>query len=206
MGFYTIYIIDTIFKEVHMSNINPKLEQLKNYLGEKKLKQLGLLICNTCHEILTHIPEILPSLDLDSKAYITPEELATIREKISQSASDFIPSTSKPLADTSTVEQTSNDSITLASELLTLPITSEEDLLKRLAMILNESHTPYSDTLGMGYTYNIYPALPPHSLICSECGRQYAIAHPTLNLMPLPVPLTDTEYEMIKGVYVDILL
>lgn len=188
-----------------MSHTNPKLEQLKNYLGEKKIKQLGLLVCHTCNEIITHLPQILPSLDLDDKTYITPEELVAIRSKISQSAYALIPSASKPLTDLSTTEQ-SLDSTTSISKFLTIPIKSEEELLKRLALILNESRTPSSDTLGIGYTYNIYPPLPPHSLICSECGKQYAIGHPTLNLMPLPVPLTDTEYEMIKGIYVDILL
>ena len=206
MLFYTIYIIGPIIKEVHMSNANSKLEQLKNYLGEKKLKQLGLLACNTCNEISTYIPDILPSLNLDSKTYITLEELATIRKEISQSAPKLIPKTSKPTTDTSTSAQTSDNSVSLVSDRLTIPIKSEEELLKRLASILNGYHASYSDVPGMGYTYNVYPALPPHSLICSECGRQYATAHPTLNLMPLPVPLTDTEYEMIKGIYVDILL
>lgn len=144
-----------------MSSTDLKLRQLKNCLGIKKLKQLGLLICSTCNELDIH---------------------------------------------NATIDATSDIS-ELSSELaLSTPIQSEEDLLKHLLSILYHSKRQDTDSLDMGYTYNVQPPQSPDSFSCSECGKQYAFDHIASQLIALPIFLTDTEYEMIKGVYVDILL
>ena len=238
--FLTIYNIYLLLEEEHiMSPADQKLERLKQYLGEKKLKQLGLISCNTCLRIFEQASSFSVPHDMDENTYLTADDMNEINAALSESVSDLIESSNKQVSEptpeellteaanaesTQQVSDTSNEVIEdpqkIASE---SPATSEDPkcltftighndmldesaFLKKLTTIL-QSTTPINKAdLGMGYLYN-YPNIPlPHSLCCSECGRLFAIAHPTLELLPLPVYLTDTEYEMIKGIYVDTLL
>ena len=236
-----------------MSPAEQRIERLKQYLGEKKLKQLGLVPCNTCLRIFEQASSFCVPHDMDENAYLTADDMTEINAALSEAASDLmddstntqdIPSTSAtdpskqesedvskedPTEDTEAqstkqIDQTSNEDIekpqeiateeaatSEAPEYLTFTIghsdtMDESTFLKKLTAIIQSAAPINKADLGMGYLYNS-PNIPlPHSLCCSECGRLFAIAHPTLELLPLPVYLTDTEYEMIKGIYVDTLL
>lgn len=214
-----------------MSYFEYKLQQLTNFLGEKKLKQLGLLTCETCTHIMAHAEGIIAPTALSSRTYLTPDELADINKQFYDSTlltsntsylsfpEEVIETpevdsvnemTQVPLTNTIT---TTADSIEDAVPIIastkspypSSPKTAEQ-LLAEILLDITTAHSPKDTDLGIGYIYNIYPSSPPHALACTECNRLYAIAHPALQLMPLPARLTSTEYELLKGVYVDILL
>lgn len=271
-----------------MTDAEQKLKRLQTCIGEKKLKQLGLISCSTCREILMQVMNISLPGDLKNKAFLTSEEMATISQTIllatkgylnnvpqenpsnltvnlttvnpsisnsnithksdqtmdapfdievdstiepqlstslpsleaseSNISSDLLSTTvstgfddneAVELVDENTVEtSTSKISPEFINALNNQPIKSEQELVSKLLTILNQSHHITQDDLGMGYIYTPPTTAPfPHTLSCSECGHLYAITtHPSLKLIPLPVYLSDTEYEMIKGVYIDILL
>lgn len=193
-----------------MSDSDIKLLQLKQYLGEKKLKQLGLIQCSTCLKIIEQATSFSMPNDLDEKPYLTAEEIDQINSNILNPSNDQLDLNAtesnkieKEVSDPSSVSDTPHPlTITLDHN----DLKDENILLEKLSTILATASPINTDDLGMGYLYT-YPTLPlPHSLSCSECGRLYAIAHPTLELLPLPIYLSDTEYEMIKGIYVDTLL
>lgn len=225
-----------------MSHFEYKLQQLTNFLGEKKLKQLGLLTCETCNHIMAHAEGLVPPTDFSNRTYLTPNELADINKQLYDSAlptsttsylsfpeevienpeADSINETDKveiinkttemvnSTEDTGPIISSSKESspskpIKTRSPYPAPPKTAEQ-LLAEILLDITTAHPPKDIDLGMGYIYNIYPPSPPHALACTECNRLYAIAHPVLQLMPLPVRLTSTEYELLKGVYVDILL
>lgn len=265
-----------------MIDAEQKLKTLQACIGEKKLKQLGLIPCTTCREILIQVMNISLPNDLKNKAFLTSEEMSTISQTILLATNGYLnnvpqenpsdltvdltsisniphksdrtmdmpfnievnstleshPSTSSPsiedtgcnissdlvsttistevdggeateLVDENTTEtSTSEISPEFINALNNEPIKSEQELVSKLLTILNQSHHITQDDLGMGYIYTPPTTAPfPHTLSCSECGHLYAITtHPSLKLIPLPVYLSDVEYEMIKGVYVDILL
>lgn len=238
-----------------MSNVDEKLDHLKNALGERKLKQLGLIVCSTCNKIMTQSNKLTLPSELMDKGYLTPEEMAIINQSLIPmdevtSSTEITDGDGSPITPKATTDEDgsssakpddkdvssvhaeapseddspTNSEITTSgdsslsfvssavdgsydlNELDGVPITSEQDLLQKLFTILHQQQARATDDLGMGYTYQ-QPSTPlPHSIACSECGRLYAIAHPSLELLPLPIYLSDTEYEMIKGIYVDILL
>lgn len=234
-----------------MNDIEYKLKSLQACLGEKKLKQLGLIPCLTCKEILTQLTNVCLPSNLENKVYFSPEEIATISDSILESTNGFLKTASPQINSKSTkilsdysdsidnptiINKEQSDSDPNYSSLeedtstnptpdlhLTpppqtipysnsgvnnLPIINKQDLLTKLLVILNESQHIAQDNLGMGYIY-MPPSSPPisHVLNCSECGRLYTIiTDPSLKLMPLPVYLSDTEYELIKGIYVDTFL
>lgn len=255
-----------------MTDIELKLKRLQTCLGERKLKQIGLIPCSTCQEIMESALHLRLSPDLKEKPFLTPEEISSINASILESAhqrtendsattspadldtnfddknnidendlehlsstlrfDDDSPS-SKPkpfimdslpreeeLSNDPTQQESDSRTATLSvnssgefeispelvASLNTTPIQTEQELVTKLLAILNQSHPPIQADLGMGYTYGMPSAHLPHSLCCSECGRLYTITHPDLKLTPLPVYLSDTEYEMLKGIYVDILL
>ncbi len=239
-----------------MSESEYKLERLTTFLGEKKLKQLGLLTCETCNRILAHTEGVLSEASLSKKIFLTPDELAEINDKFYEAAGiqkPFTKSTAEPTTEFTTelsTELVTEPDTELPTEFATKPDTKSvvsshkeniapfalealeetfsrapktntsipvstyslwdtkkiDRLIAEILLDITTSRSYTSPSLGMGYLYNIYPPLPPHSLACTECGRLYAIAHPSLQLMPLPVSLTHSEYEMLKGVYVDIFL
>ena len=238
-----------------MSNVDEKLHHLKNALGERKLKQLGLIVCPTCNKIMAQSNKLTLPSELMDKGYLTPEEMSIINQSLISmdevtsstelANGDDSSTTPKETTDEASssnlevndkdvpsvhVEASSEDGSSTDFEIATsgdgslnfvssavdgsydlneldgVSITNEQDLLQKLFTILHQQQARATEELGIGYTYQ-YPSTPlPHSISCSECGRLYAIAHPSLELLPLPVYLSDTEYEMIKGVYVDILL
>ncbi len=253
-----------------MTDAEQKLKHLQNCLGEKKLKQLGLIPCSTCRQILTQVMHISLPEDLENKSFLTSEDMATISQtvldathgslnhtptakfldeyniadllsnetdntevpsKLETNPSEFISSedelteeiasntfdsletnleTTSPSSSTSTLSLLSNlkASPELVAELNESPIKTNQDLVFKLLSILNQSHHITQDDLGIGYIYTP-PAASPfvNALSCSECGRLYGIiTHPDLNLIPLPVYLSAAEYEMLKGIYVDIFL
>lgn len=216
-----------------MSTISEKLEELKVCLGEKKLKQLGLIPCSTCIQIMSQSSNIIFPPDLEHKPYLTPEDMATINASIIDTA--FI----KHLGDHANKSELSNDiSVTLSDvplapndisdtvadissaatdisgaatdcpedNIITHSISSETDLLNVLKSIIKNAHPTLSNIHNSGYIYSQPNVRLPHALCCSECGKLYTISHPPVELFPLPVYLSDSEYEMIKGVYVDIVL
>lgn len=246
-----------------MTDIELKLKQLQTCLGERKLKQIGLIPCSTCQEIMESALHLNLSPDLKEKPFLTPEEISSINASILESAHQKIDADSSNHADeidqdtdgedylSNTLrfhedsaasepkfsiteslpreENLSDDSIEaendttssapivksseefeispeLVASLNTTPTQTEQELITKLIAILSHSHPPIQSDLGIGYTYGMPSVHLPHSLCCSECGRLYTISHPELKLTPLPVYLSDTEYEMLKGVYVDILL
>lgn len=233
-----------------MNDIQYKLNHLQACIGEKKLKQLGLIPCSTCREILSQVMNISLPSDLENKVFLTPEELSSIGENILEATHGSlknIPSNEvfsdslsehNDLSSNNTIleKQESTDteisSISTSQQIqlekssdlyiaTTIEATPElindlnssanidtKDLVSKLLSILTQSHYIAQDDLGIGYIYTPPVSTPsPHALSCSECGHLYTIvAHPTLKLIPLPVYLSDTEYEMIKGIYVDILL
>ena len=237
-----------------MTDAEKKLKQLQSYLGEKKLKQLGLIPCLTCRKIMTQVMNISLPIDLQNKPFFTSEEMSTISQTIlesvnyslndltynksdeqsintkqiqtfskdssleqitpSESSSTYTDSSSEEdnigegnteednnVEDNLEKDNTENTTITFSPG-------SEEELINKLFSILNQSQHVTQGDLGIGYIYTP-PIISPfnHTLNCTECGHMYTIStQPTLKLIPLPVYLTDTEYEMIKGIYVDILL
>lgn len=240
-----------------MTNAENKLKQLQSCLGEKKLKQLGLIPCSTCRKIMTQVMNISLPIDLQNKSYFTSEEMSTISQTILESVNyslndlssssinskqdlnsnllekdsldptDFSESSSLNMHSISeqdntnesnvqgeTCEESNNkeenterESAEEDNNIIYSP-GSEEELVNKLLSILNQSQHLTQGDLGIGYIYT-----PPivssfsHTLNCTECGHMYTIStQPTLKLLPLPVYLTDTEYEMIKGIYVDIFL
>ena len=68
-----------------MTDAEKKLKQLQNCLGEKKLKQLGLIPCTTCREIMTKVMNISLPIDLQNKPFFTSEEMSTISQTIMES-------------------------------------------------------------------------------------------------------------------------
>ena len=228
-----------------MSHFEYKLQQLTNFLGEKKLKQLGLLACETCNHIMAHAEGLIPPTDFSNRTYLTPNELANINKQLYDSAlptsntsylsfPEDVIQTSKTdtilensqtnlISDSADIVYSPEDLVPLVPMVSSLekntsskpvktnspypnPPKTAEQLLAEILLDITTAHPPTDTDLGMGYIYNIYPPSPPHALACTECNRLYAIAHPVLQLMPLPVRLTSTEYELLKGVYVDILL
>lgn len=235
-----------------MNDIEYKLKNLQACIGEKKLKQLGLIPCLTCREILTQVMHVSLPFNLENKAFLSSEEMSAISQTILEATNGFLKNTSptdtqsQPILElenstvsndtidneefsihSNTNSPTSNKELLLEvpesssylasafqatpeliNDLNSSPITNTQDLVSKLLSILNQSHHIAQDNLGIGYIYTPPAAIPlDHALSCSECGHMYAIiTHPTLKLMPLPVYLSDTEYEMIKGVYVDIFL
>ncbi len=214
-----------------MSYFEYKLQQLTNFLGEKKLKQLGLLTCETCSHIMAHAEGIIAPTVLSSRTYLTPDKLADINKQFNDSTL-LTPNTSYLSFPDEVIETPEVDSVNKMTQVrLTNTITATTDsiedavpiitstkssypsspktaeqLLAEILLDITTAHPPKDTDLGIGYIYSIYPSSPPHALACTECNRLYAIAHPALQLMPLPVRLTCTEYELLKGVYVDILL
>lgn len=246
-----------------MTDAEKKLKRLQNCLGEKKLKQLGLIPCTTCREIMTKVMNISLPIDLQNKPFLTSEEMSTISQTIMESVNYSLNDpTSSVLSDktkethedessnqvtvtnleketTETPDSDSNNKIVTNNEdnyetvsedegqsydedesqitnekieeddLITYDsANTEEELVSKLLAILNQSQHLTQGDLGIGYIYTP-PAISPfsHTLNCTECGHMYTISpHPSLKLIPLPVYLTDTEYEMIKGIYVDIFL
>jgi len=231
---------------LNMIDTEYKIKKLQSCLGEKKLKQLGLIPCSTCREILTQVMNISLPEDLEDKAFLTSEEMSNISQSILLATHGFLKDTPQEIlpeanADISSISKISieaetvseveenhssvtssntidannkssasihNISPELIESINNQPIKNEQDLVSKLLAILNQSHHIIQDNVGMGYIYTP-PSLSPvaNTLSCSECGHLYTIiTYPSLKLMPLPVYLTDTEYEMIKGIYVDILL
>ena len=208
-----------------MTDTERKLNQLQACLGEKKLKQLGLIPCSTCRKILTQVMNITLPTDLENKTFLTSNEMATINQSILDATDGYLKNTpvddykhSMRSAFTSTASTKTSDIKTASnlphqSEANIAPyssnqIHSDQDLLDKLLEILNQPHHIVQDHCGIGYTY-VPPTPAPiaDALSCCECGRLFvATTHPKFKLTPLPVSLTDTEYELIKGVYVDILL
>lgn len=226
-----------------MSDSEYKLKQLQACIGEKKLKQLGLIPCLTCREILTQVMNVSLPTDLENKPFFTSDEMATINQTIlaaTKGSLNNIPlettfndlhtdsvqdETSDPIdkPDTSMNTDTINDAQTsdlsssdtslnlppeLLSDLANTSVESDKEFVSKLLSILNHSHHISQDDLGIGYIYTP-PTVPPisNALCCCECGRLYSvITHPDLKLLPLPVYLSETEYEMLKGIYVDIFL
>lgn len=236
-----------------MTDAEKKLKQLQSCIGEKKLKQLGLIPCSTCRKIMTQVMNISLPTHLQNKPFFTSEEMSTISQTILESincslndlsynksveeniqhtnqeqtslnnpsAEDTLSSKSSSIEQpkeentteknndeaTHTQDNSSNNDVT-EDATITYSLGSEEDLVNKLLSILNQSQHLTQGDLGIGYIYTP-PIVSPftHTLNCTECGHMYTIStQPTLKLIPLPVYLTDTEYEMIKGIYVDILL
>ena len=65
-----------------------KIQYLKKCLGAKKLKQLGLIPCSTCSEIVTQVSHISPPPHLKDKPFLNAEENVTL-------ASQFAPARRK---------------------------------------------------------------------------------------------------------------
>lgn len=196
-----------------MSHFEYKLQQLTNFLGEKKLKQLGLLTCDTCNLIMSQSYNLASDTNFSDSEYLTPEEIQHINEQ-------FFNTTllQSPYLDSNQESNTDFDSVEISPEKNISPIKDSifsvyeespqptEDLIKELLLKLTATNPTTNTNLGIGYIYNLYPPAPPHALTCTECNRLYTIAQPALQLIPLPVMLTPTEYEILKGVYIDIVL
>ena len=231
-----------------MTDAEKKLKQLQSCIGEKKLKQLGLIPCSTCRQIMTQVMNVSLPIDLQNKPYFTSEEMATISQTILESVNyslndlSYNKSVEGNMSHTSqeqaslkdyslehitpsnssspeqikeemntkknSAETANIDDDNIQDTTITYSLDSKEDLVNKLLSILNQSQHLTQGDLGIGYIYTP-PIISPfsHTLNCTECGHMYTIStQPTLKLIPLPVYLTDTEYEMIKGIYVDILL
>lgn len=242
-----------------MTDIEAKLEHLKSCLGEKKLKQIGLIPCSTCRDIMVNALNLELPPDLENKPFLTPEEVSRINESIlhpelhtmqntpvndddsfsstdmdepsdtlltndsdtissfsdmdelaQEHITDTLNNAPNPSSDLSIENSSSNSDFEISPQLVaslnTTPTQTEQELVTKLLAILSHSHHSTHSNLDIGYIYSMPSIQLPHSLACSECGRLYAITHPDTKLIPLPVYLSDTEYEMIKGIYVDILL
>ena len=183
-----------------MLTTNQKLEKLKQCLGEKKLKQLGLIPCLTCTHIKEQAATFIAPSDMDDHAVLTSEEVSNINK-------EFIASTFHELdhyvqTQEKTEANTSTKSISIEDTLLD----DEASLLTKLATILVHSQPTHTSDLGNGYLYT-YPSPPlPHAITCPECGKLYSFGHSSCELTALQIYLTDTEYELIKGLYVDTFL
>ena len=196
-----------------MSHFEYKLQQLTNFLGEKKLKQLGLLTCDTCNLIMSQSYNLASDTNFSDSEYLTPEEIQHINEQ-------FFNTTllQSPYLDSNQESNTDFDSVEISPEKNISPIKDSifsvyeespqptEDLIKELLLKLTATNPTTNTNLGIGYIYNLYPPAPPHALTCTECNRLYTIDQLTLHLIPLPIMLTPTEYEILKGMYVDIML
>ena len=196
-----------------MSHFEYKLQQLTNFLGRKKLKQLGLLTCDTCNLIMSQSYNLASDTHFSDSEYLTSEEIQHINEQ-------FFNTTllQSPYFDSNQESNTDFDNVEISPEKNVPPIKDSifsvyeespqptEDLIKELLLKLTATNPTTNTNLGIGYIYNLYPPAPPHALTCTECNRLYAIAQPALQLVPLPVMLTPTEYEILKGVYIDIIL
>lgn len=212
-----------------MTDAEKKLTQLQSCIGEKKLKQLGLIPCLTCRQIMTQVMNISLPIDLQNKPYFTSEEMSTISQTILESVNYSLNDLSYnksyeqdihnsqgenslkedlPEHNNDVSEISSSKDINTENTTITYSPGSEQELVNKLLSILNQSHHLTQEDLGIGYIYTP-PVVSPftHTLNCTECGRMYTIStQPNLRLIPLPIYLTDTEYEMIKGIYVDIFL
>lgn len=251
-----------------MIDAENKIQYLKKCLGAKKLKQLGLIPCSTCSEIVTQVSHIFPPPHLKDKPFLNAEETASLSQTILEATKGFLKNSTSielssqntnnsaetitsnesqniPIADyskkTTTNALPAEDGITIAtedhlidstlsttdtetntkpnnvfldssafSELLTeiddSPV-DEKELLSRLLSIINQSHHIAQNNVNMGYIYTPPTSSYFSALSCSECGRLYTISTSSkTKLIALPVYLSDTEYEMIKGIYVDTLL
>ncbi len=196
-----------------MSHFEYKLQQLTNFLGKKKLKQLGLLTCDTCNLITSQSYNLASDTHFSDSEYLTIEEIQGINEMFFNTTllqSPYLDSNQESTTDSNIIENSPiNDFTPISNNILSVYEESPqpiEDLIKELLLKLTATNPTANTNLGIGYIYNLYPPAPPHALTCTECNRLYAIAQPTLQLVPLPVILTPTEYEILKGVYVDIML
>lgn len=191
-----------------MTDIERKLARLQACLGDKKLKQLGLVTCSTCREIMTQVMNISLPINLENKTFLTSEEMASINQSIVEATNGFLRDTSSTLSSIEK-ESVSDSLISKATHLIgTYDADSDDDLLSKLLDILQQKNHIVQDQDGIGYTYNKPSvSLYPDALKCSECGRPYSMqTRPKFKLLALPIDLTETEYELIKGVYVDIIL
>lgn len=155
-----------------MKDIEAKLQRLITCIGEKKLKQLGLLTCKGCNRIFAEIDNLI------SEEYAAPaEEYAITLDKDDALNSEDIE-----------MDQTAAS--------IDSPITFESS---------DDSTEAGYHNLPIGYIYSNVQPLPTHEIMCPECGRLF-ILDQNNRIMPLAVSLTPSENEIIKGVYVDILL
>ncbi len=196
-----------------MSHFEYKLQQLTTFLGEKKLKQLGLLTCDTCNLIMSQSYNLASDTNFSDSEHLTSEEIQQINEQFFNTTllqSPFLDSNQESTINFKIVENSPIKDITpITNSIFSVYEESSqpiEDLIKELLLKLTTTNPTTNTNLGIGYIYNLYPPAPPHALTCTECNRLYTIAQPVLQLVPLPVMLTPTEYEILKGVYVDIIL
>ncbi|PHV70455.1 hypothetical protein CS063_10210 [Sporanaerobium hydrogeniformans] len=203
---------------------NYRLTQLINFIGQRKLKQVGLLACTTCAHLLENTlasvtPQMtLPQIPLLDRNYFIPFTAINPDEAYEKEAA-YEQDPSYNLAVLST---TNLSSYALVYHALTLP--SGEVLGSNLEENVSDLPIPlgpqnhyalqttgplfhYSDPLGIGFSY-FYPQVnrQPEALICTECGRIY-LPHPESHtLTPLPAFLSYAQQETLKGFVVDVYL
>ncbi len=201
---------------------NYRLTQLINFIGQRKLKQVGLLACTTCTHLLENIilaavpTPSLPRLPFLDRNYFLPypvEDSSTMSEE-----EDAI-NTSTSLASIGSAGLPSYALIYYALDMPTheflgsLFDTPHEDLpipLGPQSPFAVQTQGPlfhYSDPLGIGFSY-FYPQVnnTPEAIICTECGRIYLPNPESHTLTPLPAFLSYAQQETIKGFVVDIYL
>lgn len=180
---------------MHMMTSQYQLNELISFIGRKKLKQLGLLPCTTCAHILWDIERLSNPL-LDSKSLDSADHLFSSNNETTMPSSDDVPHASS--SDHDFVYQTQSTSHANEGPFIeVVPLASLSPIV-----LEDTSH----ESLGIGFIYNPFLTIPPHATVCAECGRLYSQSPAMHSFTALPVVLSDVEYEVLKGFYVDISL
>lgn len=169
-----------------------KLTTLIHFIGEKKLKQVGLLTCNTCVHILGDVLDV----QIEGSSISTHQIENILDEHI----------TDNPVADTSLSTQDQISLIDNDAEAVDNDMPLTQYMPSLIPVHIPEEASLHYDPLGIGYSYYPVKKIPPYTIICSECGRLYTPQLSFHSLQPIPALLTAAQQEVLKGFYIDIIL